>query len=304
MPFPRILALLTALALLIPAGTAHADAHDPAAAEALFTEGRAAMKRGDYASAYAKFAESETLDPTALGTLLNLAECEEHLGKVASAWQHLRQALDQLPPQDDRIPYAQSHVTSLEAQLPKLTIRLAPGAPPATHVRRGEIEVGTASFGVPLPADPGSYDVVASAFGFASRHFTVELRPGAVTELEVDVGAPLAESPSAASSRWRTVGIVVGSVGIVGLGVGSATGVLAIERNSTVKADCSGGFCGTRDGVTAAQQGRTFATTSTATFIVGGVLVGAGIALILTHPKRGTPPPTSGVTVTPTGIAW
>lgn len=301
---PRLSALVIALLLVIPAARAHADARDPAAAEALFAEGRAAMKRGDYTSAYAKFTESETLDPTAVGTLLNLAECEEQLGKLASAWQHLRQALDQLPPSDDRVAYASSHAASLEARLPKLKIHLAPSAPPTTRVRRGDIEVGAGSFGVALPADPGSYDVVATASGFMSRHFPVSLRVGEVTDIEVDVGAPLG---IATSAPWRTVGFSLGGAGIAGLVVGTATGVLAIERNNTVKSDCSGGSCPTSDGVTAAHQGQTFATTSTATFIVGGALVAAGVILVLTHPRRGSTSPSSGssaATPTQIGVSW
>jgi hypothetical protein len=57
---------------------------DSAAAEALFREGRDAAKHGDLETACADFAESQRLDP-APGTLLNLAECEEKLGRVASA---------------------------------------------------------------------------------------------------------------------------------------------------------------------------------------------------------------------------
>ena len=62
------------------------------AAEALFSAGRADVERGDYASACPKFADSQRLDP-APGTLINLADCEEHVGQLARAWQHWREAI-------------------------------------------------------------------------------------------------------------------------------------------------------------------------------------------------------------------
>ena len=70
-------------------------------AEALFRQGRDAMQRQDYETACARFAESNRLD-VAAGTLMNLATCEEKLGRVATAWQHWREAIDLLPAGDDR----------------------------------------------------------------------------------------------------------------------------------------------------------------------------------------------------------
>jgi hypothetical protein len=295
-----------ALAVSLVSLPAWADVRDPAAAEALFTEGRAAMKRGDYADAYAKLEESEALDPTAVGTLLNLAECEEHLGKVASAWQHLRHAKDLLPAADDRVPYATEHIAALEKQLPKLVLRPAPTAPASMHVRRGDTEVGRGSFGVPIPVNPGTYEVTASAEGFLSRRFSVEVRLGATTEVVVDVAAPEVGAP-AAVTPWRTVGFASLGVGLGGLVLGTVTGSLAIARNDTVKSMCPPPThdCSSEAGVTAGQQGQTFATISTASFIAGGVLVAAGVTLWLTHPRpRSEPTSTTALTLTPTGFEW
>src|SRR5262249_26584812 len=101
---PRsLLVTATFLVLVHAPGVARASGNDPAAAEALFREGRAAAQKGDWETACPKLRESQRLDPAA-GTLLNLADCEEHRGKVATAWQLYRQVVESLPETDERVP--------------------------------------------------------------------------------------------------------------------------------------------------------------------------------------------------------
>ena len=56
-----------------------------AAAEALFSEGRSLASAGKCDEAIPKFQASQKLDP-GIGTLLNLADCYEKVGRTASAW--------------------------------------------------------------------------------------------------------------------------------------------------------------------------------------------------------------------------
>src|SRR5690242_7148142 len=109
------------LSLSLFAQPAGADVRDPVAAEALFHDGRAAAQKGDWETACPKFRESQRLDPAA-GTLLNLADCEEHRGKVATAWQLFRQVVESLPPTDERVPLAKDRASALEKRLPRLTV--------------------------------------------------------------------------------------------------------------------------------------------------------------------------------------
>jgi hypothetical protein len=81
------------------------------------------------------------------------------------------------------------------------------------------------------------------------------------------------------------------------VGVGAATGVLAIERNDTMNQLCnsqSPRVCSSPAGVTAGQQGQVFATTSTVSFVVAGALLATGLVLVLTHPKRAPATPAVG----------
>lgn len=46
---------------------------------------RGLVQKGDWAAACPKFEESERLDP-GIGTLYHLADCYEHVGRLATAW--------------------------------------------------------------------------------------------------------------------------------------------------------------------------------------------------------------------------
>src|SRR5262245_9051827 len=92
-----------------------------AASEALFRAGRDAMQHGDARTACAKFRESYRLD-RALGTLLNIAVCEEALGELSAAWQHHQSVIHELPEGDDRVVIAHQHLMQLDARLPRVTV--------------------------------------------------------------------------------------------------------------------------------------------------------------------------------------
>ena len=75
-------ALACAAAVSAHAPVARAQAEDQAAARALFDEGRALMKAGQYADACPKLEAARRLF-TSAGILLNLADCHEKIGRTA-----------------------------------------------------------------------------------------------------------------------------------------------------------------------------------------------------------------------------
>jgi hypothetical protein len=84
------------------------------AAETLFIEARQLFAQGDFAKACPKFEESNRLDP-AIGTLLNLAACEEKAGQRPQACAHYAEVarLTQQSGQQERARFAQKKVQNL-----------------------------------------------------------------------------------------------------------------------------------------------------------------------------------------------
>src|SRR5882724_4922471 len=132
--------LLLVSALLISARGRADDSRDPAAAEALFRQGRAAAQSQDFSTACAKFRESNRLDP-AVGTVFNIADCEEKLGRLATSWTLFQEVVQRLPPADNRRAIAEQRAGKLEPRVPKLSIRLARSDRSDVTVRRDGVSL-------------------------------------------------------------------------------------------------------------------------------------------------------------------
>jgi hypothetical protein len=112
-------------------------------------------------------------------------------------------------------------------------------------------------------------------------------------KVAIVLGAPPPAPDTGGSSTWKTVGWVLGGVGVAGLGVGTVAGIIAMgDKNN---AGCnSSNVC---------NQGTTGAIKSTALisdigWIAGGVLLAGGAALVLFAPG-GSHDATSGLRVAP-----
>src|SRR5690349_23552788 len=97
----------------------------------LFREGRALVVEGRFADACPKLEESQRLEPR-LGTLLNVAFCQERLGKLAAAWRGFQDAAHTARQQRDaeRERFATSRADALAPRVPRLRVRAALGSDP------------------------------------------------------------------------------------------------------------------------------------------------------------------------------
>jgi len=296
-------ACLTILCCVRPAA-AEVTAGQRATAEALFQQGAELMEQKKFSEACEQFAASQQLDP-GLGTTLYLADCYEQAGKTASAWALFQEAADgaRRVQQADREQIANERAASLKARLSKLELRVSDARRiPGLELRLNDVAVPSVSWNAPLPVDPGQMRVEARAPGKKPWFVEVKVEPGPASQV-VEVGelanAPTPLSTDTANSlsenfaardpgrTQRTVGYVVGAVGVVGLAVGGYFGYRAMTLNKESKDDCRAddpNAC-TSEGAATRSDAKTAATLSTVTGISGGVLLGTGLTLVFTAPS-------------------
>jgi hypothetical protein len=272
---------------------------DPAAAEALFRTARAAHKAGDHDAECKLFAESQKLDPAG-GTAMNLARCEEELGRYASAWQHAREALDIWGPNDKDAPIVRAMLVRLEPRVPHLTVRLAPTAPLSTRVARDGIELDTTLLGFPQPVDPGEHVVRARATSYETTELRVTLREAESIAIEVAPGPFVPPRPAAvrrtrSPSGRRTAGWILAGAGLASVGVGALAGLHAASIKQDKDTTCPGNVCPNQPPTQQAYQDalgydsqlKTLTLVSDVAFGLGIAGVGIGAYLLLTSRTEG-----------------
>src|SRR5438552_3569771 len=187
-----------------------ARANDPAAAQALFTEGRRLMKLGNYVEACPKLEESQKNDP-GIGTLFHLADCYEHVDKAASAWAAFLEVAAEAKAagQPSREKVARDRAQALEGKLPHLTI-LVRSRQGGLEIKRDGADVGRAQWGTAVPIDAGDHKIAANAPGKKAWESTVHVptdgRPVAVEVPTLEDAAPPPPAVAAVppSPPWRT----------------------------------------------------------------------------------------------------
>jgi hypothetical protein len=283
------------VALGLAAAPALGQPADKAAAEALFKEGRAALEKGDYTTACAKFTAS-LKSSGATGPLVNLAECEEKRGRIATALGLWRDAAGRLAgTTDDRLVIARERIAALESRAPRMIVKLPEDAPPGTSIRV-DGERSDRAPGQPVTVDPGVHEVVISAPGHEAQKMTVTLAEREIKEITAGPGQKLATTVAVKSQPLpgpgpdpeptnvkRTIGFVVGGLGVAGLVVGGVTGGIMLGKSAIVDDHCDPETkrCDA-EGLDAADAGKSLATLNAIAFATGVVGVGAGLYLILT----------------------
>ncbi|HTM44141.1 MAG TPA: hypothetical protein VL137_04255 [Polyangiaceae bacterium] len=285
------------------AGAANAAKHDPVGAEQLFSEGRAALEAGDYATACKKFEESNRLEPAA-GTLMNRATCEQRSGKIATAWQLWREALDQLDPSDDRVRYARAQLQALEPRIPRLTIKPAAPLSPSVAVFRDGVRLADGSLNVPLRVDPGTHLVLVRMEGHSDQRYSIDLQERQRSEILVRVGQALPgpqREPALAGKSSPTLGYVLASIGLAGIGGAVVTQVMMEKEKETIAVNCPNKRCN-EQGFAAVQNGRKLLIANRILWGVGGTAFVGGVALVLFHSDSSSGEQRVGLALSPNSI--
>jgi len=286
------------------------------AAQALFDQAKQLAREGRYTEACPKFEESQRIDPGS-GTLINLADCYEKLGRIASAWSTFLEAGTAADAASNslRAETARKRAAELAPALARITIVVAdPPAEPSLQISRDGVNVGQAQWGVAIPVDEGSHVFVASAAGKRTWSTTIVIQGrSSNTQVIVPVLDPLprmlvAESrepprPAPQTMRisdrasaerrigigpQRTAALVAAGIGVVGASLGTVFGLQSKSARDKANQYCNNDECWDDRGVNLKSDAMSRGNVATALFVAG--TVGLASATVLWFYAEHTPP--------------
>lgn len=265
------------------------------AAQVLFEQGRALMNASRYAEACTKLEESHQIEP-ASGTLLNLADCYEHIGRTATAYEiflDVAAIASQSAALSKYETLARERANALQPKLSKMRVTVSATAT-GISVHRDGIVLGPSDWGTAVAVDPGQHVVEASAPNKWDFRIMRYVPPGAAL-ITVDVptlvdksskapspmssaataATPPADSPNGAW-RWPA------GYASMGLGLAAAGAGTFFFADNTFRAEDSNGNYEWEK------------PASLYMFAGASVLFGAGLYFLLTAPSTKKPPPVAG----------
>ena len=160
--------------------------------------------------------------------------------------------------------------------------------------------------GSALPVDPGPHDFTFEASGGPpltqsiilhegekGRRETVTLAIGTAPVTSTTSAAPSGTGPEGGApaandgvgSTQRTLGLVIGGIGVVGIGVGSVFGVMASSSWKSAQSECPDKTGCSPQAITDHNNAVSNATIATVGFIAGSVVLAGGLVLYFTAPK-------------------
>lgn len=291
---------------------------NPVLAEQLFSEGLAAMKAERWAAACEAFAGSNAAEASA-GTEINLGVCSEKQKKYATALAYYdtayRRATEVGKERPDKAKIAKAEYDRLLPMVHKLKITVAKPVEGAIISRNGEKLPAAAFLNIETKLDPGKYTFELSARGKkpVTKEVSIPETAGTTTldfpameDAPIDKNAPPGAGGTEPGqpggpiivndgSGQRTVGIIVGSVGILALLTAGGLQILANNEDSKSKEftektkDPNISAADRTEFLEAADSRKDAAKNNQLIAIVTGaggvVLLGVGVVLFLTAPS-------------------
>ncbi len=250
---------------------------DSLRAEQLFQQAARLIEQRQFERAAQQLEQSQALEP-ALGTLLTLALCYEHLSRPLDAWARYEQVLAyDAPPHAERA--ATEGVDRTLPQLSRVRLRASEALPARARLLHNGQELSP------------RYLTRALALPAGEHRFAVRVRSETVWEKTVRVGQRPAEQmvrvealrggghsgtrPSGYRyAAWGAAGVALG-----GSVLGTAFLLRSIAKRDAAEAHCAGRACRTREGVELRDQALTAGTVATAGYTVAAI--GAVAASVL-----------------------
>ncbi|MGZ3417988.1 MAG: hypothetical protein ACXWUG_18390 [Polyangiales bacterium] len=277
------------IALVVCAAWSSVARADKATAQALFDEAKTLIAAGKWAEACPKLEESNRQDP-GMATQFRLAECYEQIGKTASAWANYVEVADSakaagLP---EREKFARDKAKAIEPRLTRLKIEVVDKT---VSVTRDGNKVAEGQLGAAIPIDPGKHVIEASAPGKQTFRKEIDVQgEGATVSFSIPA---LADAPREAPSEThgssrRTIGLVVGGLGVVTLAGSVFLGLAAKSKFNDSSPHCHDNLCDP-DGVALRDSAVSRGNVATIVGGVGLVAIGVGVAIFVTAPKSEAP---------------
>jgi len=268
---------------------AHADpAPDPKIekADQLFAEGKALLD-SNLLEACQKFDESLRENPAAIGTLMNVALCDEKLGKIATAVDKFAEARIRAKEQGllEHIRAAEEHIAALTPSVPHLTIKLTEKLPETKILLDDKLLALDAIANIPV--DPGDRVIVVSAPARLPYRTKVVVAKGEYQDVVVPA---LATSVTIKSSQLL-IGQITTLVGGAAAGTGLGIGLYArhLYRQQFDDGRCTsdkdkGNRC-SPEGQRQTNRAHTLGNVGTVVGVAGVLVAGAGAYFWFRSPK-------------------
>lgn len=316
---PGLAAFLVCMLFVMVARPSRADeAADRSAAEALYQLAQQLLKEQKYAEACAKLDASQALDP-GVGTLLLLGDCEEKLGKLASAWTAFGQASSLAASRGDadRAQMADLRAAALRPRLVNVVYQKDPNNDVAgMEIRRDGSLIPQTSWGSSIPTDPGHYEIIVTAPDHESWRTTLDVPSSREDPVVVEVpilrstptnaeptpgateAAPMTsgDRPAPVGARQRTAGIAVFAAGAAALITSGVFAWLAVDRNAQSRDSCNReqpDLC-SPNGVSLREEAQSLAAIATVLGVGGIAAMSTGTVLYVAAPRNETG----------TGVGW
>jgi hypothetical protein len=300
---------LVSLAIAVALGTLWPAAARADDSEAFFAQGRALRAEDKCGEAVVAFRRALDLKPQGLGSLRNIAECEEALGQFASArtdWWSLRRAVLQSnePKYQGWEKDAEDAYRRLEPKVARLTVRLGGVSPERARVSIDGKPLDPRLVGVELERDLGPHVIEVTYDGAAPLVERRTLVAGSHEVVTLTIPAPLVSAepvtkPTQNRARLRAAGIaslVVGGAGLVGLGA-----AIGVRQSALSSFDvCAPSYQGCPSNLRGEQsKGQTASTLVNVFTVVAIAGIGVGVPLLVVGSRKSEAPATTAITVVP-----
>jgi hypothetical protein len=291
------------------------SAADLESARELFKEGREARQSGDLKRALERFKAAHAYGQTPV-TALELGRTHVQLGELVEGREVLLSVarMKVQPDETEKSAAARTEAADLAEEVKKRIPTLSVTLTGVASDSAAQLQVD--GFSVPIVSltgirkvNPGKHVVIARA-GTHEETRNVELEESKTQDLAINLAGPGASTPAGPIAPDATgpkeispvtwIGL---GVGVLGIGLGAVTGIIALGKASKVDNACTSTHC-PPSAKSDVDSGRTVATISTIGFAVGGTgLVTAAVGyFLLSKPKAAATGVTPFITASSVGL--